>query len=182
MIPHNPSLVPVRNNALTTTTSIVVDLPTVTADGGSPILEYSLEYDDGSGMIPFVGTTILDQQLAVPASSGQTFSFRYRVRNIYGWSASYSSETPTVNIRAATVPDPPTGVTTSHNLNQVVVSWTAPAFTGGAGVLITGYMVTIRKSDLTTYSQDISSCDMSASSLLTCNIPMANLLTTPFNL
>jgi len=63
--------------------------------------------------------------------------------------------------------------------DDVIVSWTAP---DNGGSPITGYIVTIRKSDQLTFSEELTNCDMSASTAVTCTIPALTLREAPFNL
>lgn len=57
------------------------------------------------------------------------------MRNVHGWS-SYS---PSELIVADTVPSKPLNVITSNVANKVVISWDAPASTGGNLVPLTSY-------------------------------------------
>jgi hypothetical protein len=61
----------------------------------------------------------------------------------------------------------------------VIVSWNAP---GNGGSPITGYTVSLRWSDSSTYSTVLSHCDMSASITTTCTIPVSVLRASPFSL
>jgi hypothetical protein len=75
-------------------------------------------------------------------------------------------------------PDPPTTTWDQPN-DSVVITWSAP---DDGGSPITGYRVAIGQSDLTTYTLDLTNCDMSSSVLTTCTIPVATLRTTPYSL
>jgi len=52
--PHVPTTKP-RRGVLTNESQIEVLIDAVTANGGSPILSYSVEINDGNGFVPFVG-------------------------------------------------------------------------------------------------------------------------------
>jgi hypothetical protein len=75
--------------------------------GGSPILSYRLDWDDGTDMIiwptlvgedtPYLGTT-WTQSVNVP---GKYYNFRLSLQNAQGWS-DYS---PVASIQAAFVPE-----------------------------------------------------------------------------
>jgi len=60
--------------------------------GGSPIVSYSLEWDNGSNGASWVvlngvsSNNILLRYLMSDLTAGMTYKFRYRVRNIFGWS------------------------------------------------------------------------------------------------
>jgi hypothetical protein len=84
------------NQALTDMTQTQVSMTPLTssaATGGSPIISYSLEWDNGFGGTSFValaGATTNNIQLTFTISdltAGSSYEFRYRVRNIFGWSS-----------------------------------------------------------------------------------------------
>ena len=56
-VPDTPSLAPVSDATVTSTSVIKVTWQAVASDGGSDILSYSLEIDDGTGgdFTPIVG-------------------------------------------------------------------------------------------------------------------------------
>jgi hypothetical protein len=92
-------------------------------------------------------------------------------------------------VLAAQVPDQPVAPVTEwvqdeanpfdENTSTVKVSWIAP---DDGGSPITGYRVSFRHSDLTSYSEEQLSCDMSSSTLLTCSVPATSLIAAPYNL
>lgn len=148
IIPADPVAAPIRNEDLTSETQIVVDLETVTINGGATITSYGLEMDDGNGYVGVSGVDFdsLSQQVKVTATdnniqSGQSYDFRYRVKNVHGWSSQYS---PVATIIAATVPSEPLNVVTSNTLSTTVtVSWDEPNSLGGTGLTITAYQVLV---------------------------------------
>jgi hypothetical protein len=79
----------------------------ITADGGSEIETYSIEMDYGSGFEEVSSEPLLTSPAIITNAnvvSGVHLNFRYRARNVQGWSE-YSAETVIV---AATLSDPPT--------------------------------------------------------------------------
>jgi len=78
--------------------------------------------------------------------SGSTYKFKYRVRNIHGWS-SYSGE---VSVLAASIPDDPTAPETVVENIYVKIEWTAP---DGNGEGPTSYEVVLLHSDGVTYTE-----------------------------
>ena len=64
----------------------------VSETGGSPIVSYSLEWDDASSQLFFtslIGETVNNIQLLYTKTGltpGVEYAFKYRARNIYGWS------------------------------------------------------------------------------------------------
>ena len=81
-------------------------------DGGSPILSYGLDVDDGAGgaFTPAAGGspltapyTLNSKQLTTAVISGATYRVRYRAYNVHGW----GPDSPIGTIIAASLPDPP---------------------------------------------------------------------------
>ena len=115
----------------------------MTDDGGSDILSYSLEMDDGTGYISVSGEEIDDLStiriVTLDIVSGQTFNFRYRARNLFDWS-DYSDP---VAIIASSVPSSPLNIATINNeaMTTVTISWDAPIESGGDNILIDAYII-----------------------------------------
>lgn len=68
---------------------------------------YSIEMNSGSGFVEVSADPLLSSPAVISnadVTSGAHLIFRYRARNVHGWSA-YS---PTTTIVAATIPDAPT--------------------------------------------------------------------------
>ena len=74
--------------------------------------------------------------------SGETFNFRYKARNIFGWS-DYSES---VAIIASDVPSQPLNIVTANNeaATTVTITWTLPTDTGGNGIPIDSYLVSVQ--------------------------------------
>ena len=142
--PHKPSSAP-RRGANTDKTQIFVEFDEVIDDGGSQIISYSLEMDDGTGFISVSGEAGEDltrtRQVTQDIVSGQSFDFRYRAQNIFGWSE-YSD---VVTIIASSVPSQPLNVATTNNesTTTVTISWDIPNESGGDGILIDAYLIQI---------------------------------------
>jgi sugar lactone lactonase YvrE len=107
-----------------------------TASGGAAITGYRVTSSPGGRTCT---TTVGLSCTVTGLAPGTSYTFSVKAENSYGFSlasdASSSVTTPT------TVPDAPTGVSATDAANgQSVVSWTAPADTGGTS--ITGYTVT----------------------------------------
>lgn len=102
--------------------------------GGSQITSYSLEWDSGTGVAftPVVGydsNNIVMTYTFDSLTKGAVYEFKYRVRNIYGWSP-YSDVIQQI---AAKKPDVPVAPLTSNTQTSVTVTWTLP-YNGGATV------------------------------------------------
>jgi hypothetical protein len=77
------------------------------------------------------------------------------------------------------VPAQPSAPVTTWSPDDVVLTWTPP---DDGGSTITGYTVSIRHSDLSTFSVDATNCDMSSSILTTCTVPVTSLRSSPYSL
>lgn len=154
--PLKPTTTP-RRGSLTTETQLQVtwDYMTGTLTGGSTILSYQLDMNTGSGFVEVVGNTQGDYTqnsviVTSGISSGYSYTFRYRARNVFGW-GDYSELGSAV---MSGVPSAVTGVVVSQNstLTKVTVKWNIPSSTGGNGILLTQYNVVIQGSDGNFYS------------------------------
>lgn len=79
------------------------------------------------------------------------------------------------------MPDPPSIPSTSVYVNDLIIDWEAPY---DQGTPITGYKVEIRHPDGVTFSEELTYCDGSDSTIVAntqCSVPLSVLLTDPFN-
>lgn len=110
-VPATPTNAPVSDASVTTVSVIKATWDPITDNGGSEILSYSLEIDDGTGgdFTPVIGFTshyLLNEYTVIGSRirKATLYRLRYRSLNAIGWS-DYS---PIAYIRAANVPDAPT--------------------------------------------------------------------------
>jgi hypothetical protein len=96
-VPAAPSASPVRDEPACTETEVTVNMPQVTGPtdtGGLPLLSYELEWDQGGGaFVALVGDapdSLATAFTVAGLTTGQPYSFRYRVRNQVGASPAYS--------------------------------------------------------------------------------------------
>lgn len=93
-IPPAPSSAPTDDVSVTSSQLIKVDYlarSTSEETGGSPILSYNLQMDDSAGDWTDihgldVDTLTLTATVEQSVQTGLTYAFRYRVKNLYGWS------------------------------------------------------------------------------------------------
>lgn len=105
--PSTPLSAPVLVSQAEST--ITLEMPEIFghSTGGSEILSYNLQYNGGGANPNFISVIgeVPDSLLRTISKGGLTtnivYSFRYRVRNKYGWSSGFS---PVVKLRAATIP------------------------------------------------------------------------------
>lgn len=124
-----------------------------TYDGGSPILDYRVNYKRGSDAYSVLSTGVLSTSyVASSLTPDALYTFKVESRNQVAYSG-YSLE---ITIRAAAKPTVPIAPTTSVNTNiSVNIAWTKP-FDGGSP--LTAYTIMIRQSDGASFSPS-SSCD-----------------------
>ena len=109
-------------------------------------------------------------------STGTLYSFRYRVKNVQGWSP-FSTELSAV---AANPPSQPASVTTTNDGSSVKISWSAPYHGGDS---ITAFTVLISQSDGIIFTADSTNCDGGSTSVLSnlyCLVPMTTLKASPY--
>jgi predicted GTPase len=94
--------------------------------GGSEITSYNLESNQGSGSVFYeiIGESLeqLERVITVTTTPGETYSFRYRIKNILGFSEEYS---PEAEVKSAKAPLSPTDVVTSISGKNVLIEWTS---------------------------------------------------------
>ena len=90
-IPSSPESGPVNDLTVVTSSNIRVSfspLTTVAQTGGSTVLSYNLQVDDGAGNFTNVQGLQKDSlalSARINATKGVTYAFRYRAKNVYGW-------------------------------------------------------------------------------------------------
>jgi hypothetical protein len=110
-LPSQPADVPVSDASVTSAVAIKVSYarPVSPDDGGSPIVSYELQMDDGEGggFVSLRGFSSYsletDATVTVGILKGRAHRLRYRAKNAVGWGP-FSEE---ATILAATVPAPP---------------------------------------------------------------------------
>ena len=110
---------------------------------------------------------------------GIIYKFRYRARNVYGWSP-YSN---VLYQAAASKPDEPLPPTTKNTATSVTITWKEP-YNGSSPIL--AYRVYIATSLFDKFSIEKTYCnaefDNTVIKARSCSIPMSVLTTAPFNL
>jgi len=97
--------------------------------GGSPILSYHLQFDQGTGnedwadLVGFpVDSLVTTYTVTGGIVKGTAYRFRLRSKNIYGF-GDYSS---LATVFSSDVPEMPAPVTTEISGVDVVITWVAP--------------------------------------------------------
>ena len=152
-VPSDPTTAPTKNLKFSGQYQIRVEYNEITTTGGSPITSYELQMNDGKGGAFYtvhggddsptlsLGVTVRNNII-----TGTAYEFRYRARNIVGWTA----WSPTSSLSASTVPTAPSRpVYTSSTTSQIILSFSKSPDNGGA--LITDYSVAIDGTDIADY-------------------------------
>lgn len=151
--PLKPTSPPSRINSSSTKTAIGLSYQALTGTntGGSAILSYDLQWDQGTGTwTSLVGYNpySLATTFVTPSTltTGSYYSFKYRAinQNAESWGA-FSDP---VSLIAAGPPDQLGQITTALDGANVVVSWT---YAGNGGLSITSFTLSFLQSDGTTY-------------------------------
>lgn len=167
-----------NNAAITSATTVGLTWQEGVSNGGKPILDYKVWYDQGTSSYVALTTVTSESYTATGLTPGNTYKFKVQSRNSVGYST-YSNE---VSVLAAQVPDQPATPTTTVSFETVVVVFSAP-YNGGS--TITEYQILIRQSDGSTYSQDLTDCNGADSTIIQtrrCTIPFDTLRAAPFSL
>ena len=152
--------------------------------GGSEIVSLHLEWDQGSSgsywqtLIGFSPFSLADSYtLGGSVVSGQTYQFRYRAANIFGW-GDYSDP---AYVTAASVPNTPTAVIVSQEGTQVKFAWSSDTDDNGSEII--AYSLSIATAEGTML--EFEDCDASQEPVLVncfCMVDMAALTASPFDL
>jgi|LauGreDrversion4_2_1035121.scaffolds.fasta_scaffold00510_13 hypothetical protein len=103
----DPPINVVRNSLTTTATAIGITWTQGTSNGGSPVLDYLISFDQGTeNFVPLATGIVNSAYVASGLVSGNFYSFRVQARNAIG----YSQISQSVKILAATVPNAPISV------------------------------------------------------------------------
>jgi Fibronectin type III domain len=128
-----------RDDANTDADQVGLTWSVPTSDGGSPILDYTIDWDSGSGTWTTSASNVIGlSYIKTGLTPGVTYQFKISARNAVGLSVQTSS----ISIIAAAVPAKPAAPTTALDggSTNVIISWTLP-YNGGSP--ITSYKIFI---------------------------------------
>ncbi|HEX2023038.1 MAG TPA: fibronectin type III domain-containing protein, partial [Candidatus Thermoplasmatota archaeon] len=110
--------------------------PLPASDGGSPITGYRIYVGTTSGSLALLDTIGTNRSyVAAGLTNGQTYHFAVAAVN----GAGEGARTPEASATPAATPSAPQGISATRGNQQVSLSWSAPASTGGSA--ITGYRI-----------------------------------------
>ena len=149
-IPSDPTNPPSSVQSQTNAEQIMVLVSQITDTGSPPITSYELQSDNGKGgsfftigggdSSPTLSTNFL---IKSGIQRGVAYRFRYRSRNIVGWSSISS-------LSASTIPSPPGISYISSNDTQIVLGFTSSTDNGGS--IITDYQLDLDGTIVSDYS------------------------------
>lgn len=180
-VPNAPKLL-TRDELLTTTSRIGLNWSDGDSNGGQPVLDYRISYQNLGIYEEIASGVIAKTYMTTMAVTGGTpYTLRVESRNSVGFSA----PSDPIVILAATRPGQPAAPTTSVYLNDVTIKWVSPSANAFAdyGAEIVGYKVSILAND-GTYKTS-AKCDGSLNSIVlskSCVLTMTDLMSDPFNL
>jgi hypothetical protein len=161
--PDQPTTGPVSDALITNESRVKVDYgpQSIDKNGGSPLLSYELQMDDGIGgnFTSMIGyeTDSLETTFTVKSEqiqSGSIFRFRYRTRNTNGWSLF----SPISHIKAATIAvRPPAPTLILATAASISVNLFETTLDGGE--IITGYELHINEGGASTVYRKVITYD-----------------------
>ena len=161
-----------------TTTSISFSWSDGAENGGAPILDYRISFDQALDTYIVRASEITDKEYTVSGLTASfTYKFKVEARNSFGYSP-YSAE---IAIICATIPDVPAEPQTTNVNEKVQFTWSEPS---NNGLPITSYSVMIQKAD-GDFAENIDYCNGANAGIISatsCKVPLETLKGTPYNL
>ena len=170
---HDPETISYSTTSITLTWA---ELLFNNENGASPIISYSLEWDQGTdSFISLIGdpsNSLATTYYVSDLSTGTPYTFRLIAKNTHGWGTVYSD---TLTVIPAGPPNAPDPVSTEIDNIYVRFTWDEPENNGAD---ITSYTLSILKADGFTLAVS-SSCNGSIDPLIVdnreCLVPMSEL-------
>lgn len=149
-----------NNPAQTNANQIGITWSPGISNGGRPILDYKIWYDQGTNSYTSFAVVTTTSYTLLSLTPGNTYKIKIQARNSVGYS-SFSNE---VSILASQVPSQPAAPQTTVSSSSVIVTWVAP-YNGGSP--ITKYTITFRQSDGLTFTEDTTNCNGALTATIT---------------
>jgi hypothetical protein len=163
---------------LRTPSTISFDWLEGAANGGTPVLDYRISYDQASDdFVTLVSNLNALTDTATGLTYGLYYKFKIESRNSFG----FSEYSDTITILCAAAPEQPDVPVSSVFENMVNFDWDTPV---NNGKQITGYNIYFRQSD-DIYSKQLMYCDGSDLTVISetaCTIPLSVFTALPYNL
>jgi hypothetical protein len=149
-----------------------------TENGGTPVIDYRVSFDQGISVLVALETSIAGlQYTAEQLTPGMTYRFTIAARNNQG----YSPESAHVDILAAQQPDQPDAPLTAINGDYVDITWSLPFDQGSP---ITEYTIEFKSND-NSYHAYVINCNGATSLIINaraCTVPISVFKAAPYEL
>ena len=169
----------VKNIELSNDSQMAFSWEPAAFDGGQPVTEYRVQYDQAEGLfIPLETVTDPEYVTSFETSPGSTYAFVVEAKSSVGFSV-FSAPIYILAAQKADVPSPPVS---TIDAATIIISWSV-AYDGATP--ITAYQILIRHADGLNFSEDLESCDGSDPTVISeqrCVVPVGTLRAAPFNL
>lgn len=167
-----------NNAAVTTSTQIGLTWDEGEANGGAPVTDYRVSYDQASGLyVTLASGVTVTSYIATGLEAGRNYKFKVEAHNEFGYSE-YSSK---VGVLAAEEPAQPAAPTTLIQGGNVKITWAEPNTMGSP---IIAYRIMVRHSDGISFTEDTTNCDGSTPALVsakTCTVPISVVKAAPYS-
>jgi len=156
-LPDTPTNAPTSDLSISSETQLKIDIQVVVGNGGSPILSYSLELDDGLGgdfrvLYGTISDTLSTSLIFKQVTRGLLYRARYRVRNAIG----FSDYSPIGYLRAASRPSAaPSPKFLAATANTITIALEPSIDNHGA--VISAYELWIDEGDLSSSFSKVTS-------------------------
>jgi hypothetical protein len=118
-------------------------------DGGTPVISYDIQFDQGTGNFVTVATENVDAHWVQSGLTiGTLYKFRVKANNAFGKSIEWSEE---LVLLCAAPPLAPSEPFTQAVASTIKISWSEP---DNQGSPVTGYRIFIRGADQIYYEED----------------------------
>ena len=169
--------IPINAGATASEITLTWSALTGASTGYSPILSYSLYWDNGAGGTPsiLVMNSLVYTYTITGLTAGTTYGFALEAVNLYG----YGSMSSTISILASSIPQTMTALTTSlSGLTGIQITFVAP---DDMGQTIDKYQIEIYDPTTGLYVEDTTYCNGASSTVISnmyCTFPISFLIAT----
>jgi len=120
---------------VTTSLSLAITWTAPTLNGGTPVIDYRVSWDQGGSTYTVIisGITTTSYSTTATLTAGTVYKFKVESRNAFGYSTSFSNE---ISIKAVdpTAPTAPQSLAINAEVTEpfsVGLTWKAPSSNGG---------------------------------------------------
>ena len=153
--------------AITSATTIGLSWNVGAANGGSPVLDYRVNWDQGTSVYVVLSTGVTSTSYSTTNALVPNTNYKFKIesRNVFGFSSSYSNE---VVILAAMIPNAPSNLANNVAVTSsgvVGLTWSAGISNGGSPIIDYTISYKTGSGSYTTLATGITSTYFTASTL-----------------